>query len=159
MNAPALTLAPPSVMQNLRVLNAEQRTALGEAEAEIVRLRGLLHEQQRLTSAFQARVDKLKRRVSELKGEVFDEPHSDSICVYVPITDTLELVVDAEYASEIPATRDEPGEDAVCEPGCVLIQGEWVYIADLIQRLTDKREIRRLVEKRADELRMQGEEP
>jgi len=71
MNAVAEPLAPASVMQTLRVINAEQRVQLGVAEARVADLAAKLHEQQRLTSALQARVDKLRQEVYRLKGCTF----------------------------------------------------------------------------------------
>lgn len=158
MNAPHATMAPASVMQTLRVINAEQRVQLGVAQDEASRLRALLHESQRLNSALSARVDKLRQQVSRLKGDTYDTTPG-MLYAYLPIQPGLELVIEAEHMAAIPATRDDPGEDAESICDTVLIQGQRVCISDLICALRDRRTITRLIEKAADEARMAAQEP
>ena len=57
-------------MQNLRVINAEQRVQFGVAQDDASRLRGLLHESQRLVSAQDARIRKLEHEVKLLRGQI-----------------------------------------------------------------------------------------
>lgn len=157
MNAPHQTLAPASVMQTLRVINAEQRVQLGVAEARVADLAAKLHESQRLNAALSARVDNLRQQVSRLNGETFDTTPG-MLYAYLPIQPGLELVIEAEHMAAIPATRDDPGEDAESICDTVLIQGQRVCISDLICALRDRRTITRLIEKAADDARMAAQE-
>lgn len=147
-----------AVIDNLRVINAEQRVQLGIEQDEASRLRALLHESQRLNGALQARGDRLQQQVYRLKGETYDTTPG-MLYAYLPIQDGLELVIEAEHMDAIPATRDDPGEDAQSICDTVLIQGQWVCISDLISALRDRRTITRLIEKAADNERMRSEEP
>lgn len=158
MNAVAEPLAPASVMQNLRVINAEQRVQLGVAQDDASRLRGLLHEKSRECSALQEKARRLEEQVARLKGDTFDTTPG-MLYAYLPIQPGLELVIEAEHMAAIPATRDDPGEDAESICDTVLIQGQRVCISDLICALRDKRTITRLIEKAADEARFASQEP
>ena len=81
------------------------------------------HESQRLNAALSARVDNLRQQVSRLNGETFDTTPG-MLYAYLPIQPGLELVIEAEHYVAIPATRDDPGEDAESICDTVLIQGQ-----------------------------------
>lgn len=62
--------AQQSVIDTLRVINAEQRVQLGVAQDEASRLRALLHESQRPVSAQDARIRQMQHHIDTLTGKV-----------------------------------------------------------------------------------------
>ena len=130
-----------SVVDMLRAINAEQRT-------EIERLQALVSSREAELKAQRSYLEKLLRCVHVLSGVVIEDPPQDG-CVYadLEIVPGLTLTVEAEYAPDVPPSSDDPGEPCLCEAGEVLIQGVWVHIPELIQRLTDRAAIADAIEK------------
>lgn len=134
MNAPHATLAPASVMQNLRVINAEQRVQLGVAQDEASRLRAMLHESQRLVSAQDARIRQLEHEVKLLRGDIdpsgmLDEDEfTFDVQVGTP-TNHAKVWVSALNRKSTHWTLGGVSAQAV------FINGAWVSVADVMEHL------------------------
>ncbi|MFZ9960522.1 MAG: hypothetical protein ACO3GP_09025, partial [Candidatus Limnocylindrus sp.] len=124
---------PSSVVDMLRTINAEQR-------AEIERLEAVLKNREVELIVRGHELVKAQREINRLQGRDA-KPEGDGVLVDVAITPSLSLTVECEFEPYEPPTWCSPEEPEVCEPWSVMIQGEWVLIADLVQRLTDKNAI------------------
>lgn len=139
------------VIDNLRVTNAEQRVKLGMAQAEVDKLRSLLHEQQRLTSLLQMQLDAAntmrgiaerqlaERPVAEVKHEV--TPGQGCVMVDLPLPGGTKAIVEAYYRPGTKPTDVDPGEGVECWAERVLIStshgDRLVYACDLVKALQD----------------------
>ena len=134
MNAPHQTLAPASVMQNLRVINAEQRVQLGVAQDDASRLRGLLHESQRLVSAQDARIRKLEHEVKLLRGQIDPSGPMDDD----EFTFDVQVGTATEHAKVWVSALNRKYTHWTfggCSAQAVFLNGAWVSIPDLMEHL------------------------
>ena len=134
MNAPHQTLAPASVMQNLRVINAEQRVQLGVAQDDASRLRGLLHESQRLVSAQDARIRKLEHEVKLLRGQIDPSGPMDDD----EFTFDVQVGTATEHAKVWVSALNRKSTHWTLggvSAQAVFINGAWVSIPDLMEHL------------------------
>lgn len=134
MNAVAEPLAPASVMQTLRTINGEQRAMLGEALDDASRLRGLLHESQRLVSAQDARIRQLEHEVKLLRGQIdpsgmLDEDEFTFDVQVGTATEHAKVWVSALNRKSTHWTLGGVSAQAV------FINGAWVSIPDLMEHL------------------------
>lgn len=149
-----------SVIDNLRVTNAEQRVKLGMAEAEVDKLRQLLHEQQRLTSLLQMQLDAANtmRVIAERKladrpvAEVTHDfsPGPNCAMVEVALPGGTKAIVEAYYMPGTTPTDVDPGEGVECWADRVLIATKHgdrlVSVVDLCAALQDDGAVLRAVE-------------
>jgi hypothetical protein len=121
---------PSSVVDMLRAINAEQR-------AEIERLEGMVKNRETELLVMNHEVAKRQRRLDFLEGK-HAKPEDGGLLVELEITPSLSLTVDCEYEPETLPRWDDPGDPGICEAWSVMIQGRWVLIPELIQRLNDE---------------------
>ena len=134
MNAQHATLAPASVMQNLRVINAEQRVQLGVAQDDASRLRGLLHESQRLVSAQDARIRKLEHEVKLLRGQIDPSGPMDDD----EFTFDVQVGTATEHAKVWVSALNRKSTHWTLggvSAQAVFINGAWVSIPDLMEHI------------------------